>query len=92
MKKLILLGLILIFAASAEADDLVQCPNGAFTTGVTKGEVIVKCGIPQSQDRRTYYEGGYSQTTIVDELVYDIVGCHAILFFVDGRLIKIQKF
>jgi hypothetical protein len=35
---------------------------------------------------------GDSQTTIVDEIVYDIVGCHAILTFVNGKLVKIEKF
>ena len=89
------MGLILIFAASAEADGLVQCPKGAFTTGVTKGEAIAKCGIPQSQEKRTVYKGeeGYNdEFTIIEELVYDIVGCHAILTFVKGKLIKIEKF
>jgi hypothetical protein len=95
MKNLILMGLILIFATSAEADYVQCCPKGNFSTGASKGELIAKCGAPLSRDRRTYYEGAgeLTRTIIIDELTYDFnSSCRMTLIFENGKFIKATRF
>jgi len=78
----------------------LKCPGGIISLGELKAEVHMKCGEPTLWDQRveetsiTTRKGHYFQKTLtVDEWTYDF-GTNRlvqILFFHDGKLVKIKS-